>query len=177
MVDRKRWRIYALTLALVGLIAMASVPSAWAAPLALPSRQTVPSPTVPAPTSVPATATPVPAPPSTPVPIPVLSISVHVPIRNEGTVPMTGCSVVIDEVSGIEYLVEGQLQTPPYTYPLETLAPGAETAFDFVAQLAPNALPCASYPIRVSLQCGGDTTVLQETVLNSPCDVLPLTGG
>jgi hypothetical protein len=185
MSDHSRWRTYALIIALLGIVALASVPSAWAAPRAYPMQQTVPPPTVVVPTVL-VPATPVPLPPGAPVPIPtvdpgtvvpVLSVSVNVPIRNEGTAPMTGCTLLLEEVSGIDYLVEGKLQAPPFTYPITTLAAGQETAFDFVAQLSSSAMPCVSYPLRVNLQCGAETTVLQEVLLSAPCDVLPNTGG
>jgi hypothetical protein len=185
MSDHSRWRTYALIVVLLGIVALASVPSAWAAPRGYPLQQTVPPPTVVVPT-MPVTATPVSQPTGAPVPIPtvdpgtgvpVLSVSVHVPIRNEGTAPWTGCSVLLEEVPGVDYLVEGELQAPPFSYPIATLAAGQETAFDFVAQLSSSAMPCFSYPLRVDLQCGAATTLLQEVLLSSPCDVLPNTGG
>jgi len=171
------WPRYIMAIALIGILALASVPSAWAAPLAQPVRQTVPSPTVPA-TAAPATAVPTTAAPAaTPEPgVIAPSLEIRLPIQNEGTATMSGYLVALEQVAGVEYLIEDVVQEPPFEYPLADLAPGQEFIFEFVARISADAMPCTSYPFKVTLVKGTESTLLQEYTVTAPCDLLPDTG-
>lgn len=157
---------------LLVVVLIAALPAVWASPLAQPLRQTIPDPD-PTPTPRIVTCT---------LLQPCQSTTVTIPIENEGTLPMEGCVVRLQQVAGIDYLVNGVVLAAPYTISLPRLLPGdsANIVFDVRLMCADPAnlavVPCMSYKMDVQLECGTQITLIDQLCIESPCPVLPSVG-
>jgi hypothetical protein len=158
------WVIGLLVVVLVG-----ALPAVWASPLAQPLRQTIPNPDP----------TPTPRPLDCELLAPCETTTVTIPIKNEGTLPMEGCLVRLQQVAGIEYLVDGVVLAAPYTISLPRLLPGDSTNVTFDIRLMcedPAVVPCWNYIMDVQLVCGTQITLIDQLCIESPCPILPSVG-
>jgi len=156
-------------IALLGAVLLAALPAVWASPLAEPLRQTI--------------VTPVPSP--TPKSMegillaPGEATTVTETIKNQGTETMEGYVIRLEEVEGIEYLVDGTVLTAPYTIAVPELAPGEQVDISYDVRLKrddPSVLPCTRYVIDVYLECGDLVSLIDQIYIDSPCPILPSVG-
>ncbi|MFO7698378.1 MAG: hypothetical protein R6X16_14665, partial [Anaerolineae bacterium] len=133
---------YGWVVALIAVLLIGALPAVWASPLAVPLRQTVPGPDP----------TPTPRPLECKLLAPCELVTVTETIENEGTLPMEGCIIRLEEVDGIEYLVDGVVLTAPYTIAVPRLLPGEKADIKFDIRLKcddPAVVPCMMYVIDV----------------------------
>ena len=111
---------------------------------------------------------------------PCESTTVVLPIKNEGTLPMEGCVVRLEQVAGIEYLVGGQLLAAPFTIDVARSAsrrerePPVSTSVSCAMTLRSCRVRCTSW--TNTLVCGDQATLVDQICIESPCPVLPSVG-
>jgi len=156
--------------ALVAVLLIGALPAAWASPLAQPLRQS----TIPGPEP-----TPTPRPLECKILAPCESSTETITVKNEGTLPMEGCVLRLEEEPGIEFLMDDVLMTAPYTIAVPRLLPGESASFEIELRLKcsdPAVLPCIRYVIDVNLECGGTSSLIEQYCIDSPCPILPAVG-
>jgi hypothetical protein len=161
-------RAYVWVLAVILLLVLGAIPVAWAGPLAQPARQTVPAPITPTPTPF-IIIEDDPVEPGQPV-------DKTITIRNERDNPMVGCVIRISEVVGLEYLIDGQVLSPPYEFQLGTIEPGQQTVFEIEIRLTEDAQPCVEYVMEITIECEGEEPVMRTNPILTPCPILPEVG-
>jgi hypothetical protein len=159
-------RPYVWLLAVIVLLLLAAIPVAWASPLAQPGRSTIDQPETPTPFIVVDDQCVDPGQP----------VTKTVTIRNDRDTPMSNCSIWLNEVPGLEYFYEGQLVSPPYTFPIGTILPGQIRVFQVVIGITDDVEPCMDYFVDVHIQCDGESAVLIKNPVCTPCPWLPPVG-
>ncbi len=166
MREERGRRIYLWALAVLGLLLLGIIPVVWAGPLGQPGRQTVP-------------------PPPTATPIIVVEeqivepgepVTITIRVRNPRGNPMQDCVIRLDEIVGVEYLIDGEVVIPPYVFPIGTIEAGAEFVFEVTVVLTDDAQPCTEYIIYIYLECEGESSVVRQVTLTAPCPALPEVG-
>lgn len=159
-------KTYLWALAAIVLLLLGAIPVVWAGPLAQPGRQTVPPPPTPTPVIVVEEQVVEPGEP----------VTVTIRIRNERQDPMEGCVIRLDEIEGVEYLIDGEVVIPPYVFPIGTIEAGEEFVFEITVRLTDDAQPCMEYVIYFYLECEGESSVVRTVTLTAPCPALPEVG-
>lgn len=160
-------RPYVWIVAVILLLMLGAIPVAWAGPLAQP-RQTVPAPITPTPTPF-IIIEDSPVDPGTPV-------DKTITIRNLRDNPMVNCVIRMSEVVGLQYLIDGQVLSPPYVFEVGTIEPGQELVFEVEIRLTDDALPCVEYQIEITIECEGEEPVIRFNPISTPCPILPEVG-